>query len=152
MGILASWAANQGLSLGQDLFSDMLELPSFEGKVVKELEQINQKLNIMIGSPFRKARMHLLEGNIQRAKDCLIEAISVNEFDLPARAMYCWLLYESGNCSLAVEYFEDIVAKFGPHVEIVPEPIRNLYARYLLEEKPLTCNAGVLRQSWRYSW
>jgi hypothetical protein len=137
MGILVNWVANQGLSLGQDLFIEMLGLPSFEARVSEELERINQKLDILIEAPFRQARMHYLEGNIDKAKERLIEAISLNEFDLPSKAMYCRLLCESGNLALAVDYFEEIVRQFGPHVEAVPKSICNFYARYLVEERPL---------------
>lgn len=137
MGVVLGWAANKGLDLGENLFRELIGLKSFEAMLTEKLDLINQKLDILIGAPFRQARMHLVEGNIEKCKEKLIEAISLNEFDLPSMVLYSFLLYKSGNPSLALDYFEEVIRKFGPHPEIVPKEITGVYCQYLTEEKPL---------------
>jgi hypothetical protein len=142
MGLILVWAANKGLNLGESLFRELIGLKSFETILSEKLDLINQKLDILIGAPFRQARMHLLEGNIEKCKEKLIEAISLNEFDLPSMVLYSFLLYKSGNSSLALDYFEGIIRKFGPHPEITPKEITEVYCQYLVEEKPLRMIQG----------
>lgn len=137
MAIIATWAATRGLQLGEKAVLNMLGWPSFEQVVSEKLDIIDQKLDILIQAPFRQARMHFLEGNIEKCKDKLIEAISLNELDLPATFFYSLLLYESGNISLALDYFELVIRKFGPQREIVSDNVIQIYTDYINEDKPL---------------
>ncbi len=137
MGIFVIWAGNRGLNLTEQFLRDALGLPAFETVVSEKLDIINQKLDILIESPFRQARMHLLEGNIEKCKDKLIEAISLNELDLPAITLYSMLLYKSGNIPLALNYFEEIIRKFGLHSELFSPKMIEICGEYVNEDKPL---------------
>lgn len=152
MGIFLNWAANKGMDYTKGSFTEMIGFPSFEAVISEKLDIINQKLDVLIQAPFRQAKMHLLEGNLDKCKDKLIEAISVNEFDLPAIALYSLLLFKSGNIPLALEYFEQIIKKFGPHKNLLSDKIVDIYSDYLNNEKPLRKIKPFIIKLDSYRW
>lgn len=137
MGVLVTWAATQGLNLGASLIGGLLGKASPDSMILEKLDLIDHKLDMLLAAPYRQAQMHFREGNLEKTKDKLIEAISLDEFDLPALAMYALLLCRTGNTDLAVDYFERLLRQFGPHVGIVPSEIVTAYRRYLYEREPL---------------
>src|SRR5437660_4186135 len=137
MGLFTNWAMNRGLSLTESALRSVLGVSSFEAMVSEKIDTINQKLDILIGAPFRQAKFHLIEGSIEKSKDKLIEAMSLNELDLPAAALYTILLFKSGNVSLALDYSELLIRKFGPHGELVSKELIDVYKSHIRETRPL---------------
>ena len=41
--------------------------------------------------PYKEALMHLREGNLDTCRDKLIQAVALNELDLPAKRLYAAL-------------------------------------------------------------
>jgi|GEM_PF-5759800 len=152
MGVISNWAGSRGLSLSEEFFSSLMGLRSFEAIVLEKLDLIDQKLDILIEAPFQQARMHLLEGNLDRCKDKLIEAISLNELDLPAITLYALLLYQSGKIPLSLEYFEQIIRKFGPHGSLLSNRVIEIYSEYVNEGKPLQAIASFNLQLESWIW
>src|SRR5689334_2667834 len=84
-------------------------LEMLKGQVLR----VESKLDRLIGAPFRAAHLLLREGDLGACRRKLIEAISLDELDLPALAMYAWLLLVTDRESLAYEYFGLLVDRFG---------------------------------------
>lgn len=121
-GIFAGWALNKGLGGLEAVLRTLTGGRSFQAAVHDRLDLIESKLDLIVGAPFRQAIMYLREGQVERCREKLIEAMSLNELDLPAAALYCSLIAES-KPHLALEYVEDILRKFGAHQGVVPTEI-----------------------------
>ena len=122
----------RGLAQAESIVREILEIDRSDDVTQARLDRIEKQLESIIRSPFRQALMYLRERNVDRAKDKLIEAVSLDELDLPAVAMYCALL-EKTNSHLALEYYEDVMRRFGLHPGIVPNQLAIWTTRYLVE-------------------
>jgi hypothetical protein len=142
MGIVSTWAAMRGLSLAEDVAKTTLGSHSPEIEALGRLDLIERKLDLLLDAPFRQAKMYLREGNLERCKEKVIEAISINELDLPALALYSILLRRSGRNDIATECYEDIVRKFGPHPDIVPDEIVGWFKEYCAQFAPVDATKG----------
>lgn len=137
MGIVSSWAAMRGLSLAEDAVKTTLGSHSPEAEALGRLDRIERKLDLLLDAPFRQAKMYLREGNFEKCKEKVIEAISLNELDLPALALYSILLRRNGRNDIASECYEDIVRKFGPHSDIVPDEIVGWFKDFCAQFAPV---------------
>src|SRR4051812_36047678 len=112
--IIVTWALSRGLTDLEGAIRTAAGGHTFEAVTRDQLTVIEKQLDSIIDAPFRQALMYFREGNLDKTKDKLIEAISLNELDLPANALYCTLLAAT-NPTLALQYQEEILRKFGPH-------------------------------------
>ena len=136
MTILSTWIANRGLNLTESIVSRHLGLPNFQKVIDEKLSVIDKKLDILIEAPFLQAKMYLKENNLEKCKEKLIEAISLNELNLPALSLYTYLLLNNGQTELGIDYLEAILKKFGPHESILSNEIVNIYNEGVWNQKP----------------
>lgn len=134
--MIATWAFNRGLGLIEDILTEAFGRAQPEAQMRLQLDIIEKKLDLIIGAPFKQALMHLREGHRGKGKEKLIEAISLNELDLPAMALYCALL-QGEQPALALEYREEMLKKFGYHRDFVPAQLVTWGEQYLREGQPL---------------
>lgn len=137
VGVLAGWVAQQGLNATQAVLLEALGIPTIESAIYDKLSVIEHKLDVLIRAPFRQAQFYLRERNYDKAKDKLIEAMSFDDFDIPARYLYALILCRLGETTLGVECFDHLVAEFGPHPDLVPATIAQIYVEHVQRKQPL---------------
>jgi len=146
MGVVVSWMLSQGLSLAAGYMEkqarDALGSESLGVAMFKKIELIDRKLDLLIQAPLREAIIHLRQGNLITCQEKLIQAIALNDLDLPALVMYCALLEREGQYDLAMEWYETIADRFGWNPAILPPLLIQCLAEYPEKAQPLASIAG----------
>jgi hypothetical protein len=99
------------------------------------LTTIRSLLGIVIKAPYQQAVMHLREGELEKCKDKLIEAISLDELNLPAMLLYANILRFNQNYILALDVYWDVLEKFGFRQDLVPLPLFEAYRKKFFESR-----------------
>lgn len=138
---LTDWMASKGLVLAEGAIRAALDVPSFESLVKDELRLINNKLDVLLNAPYKQALMHLKEGELEKCKNKVIEAVTLNDLDLPARILYIYLLRYEEKYELALEYYWDLMERFGFRLDLIPAPILKMYSDWYFQPAMKDLNA-----------
>ncbi|MBF2090119.1 MAG: hypothetical protein IGR80_07340 [Synechococcales cyanobacterium K44_A2020_017] len=134
---ITSWIANKGLDVSADTLKKCLSIKSREFLIQEEMQNISARLDAIIEAPYQQAVMHLREGELEKCKDKLMEAISLNELNLPAMLLYADILRFKKNYVLALDYYWDVLEKFGFRQDLVPPPLFYAYNNKFFKTKIL---------------
>jgi hypothetical protein len=124
---IEAWCLHRGLDVAVEVLAHWLCTESTNEQLQTGIDSINSKLDILIAAPYRQAVMHLKAGNLERGTDKLIEAMSVDELDLPARLLYCSILRQQGRYDLALDCYYEILECFGNVEGFVPPALAAAY-------------------------
>lgn len=84
---------------------------------------IDEKLSRIINAPYKASLYHLREGNINLAKEKLVDAISANSLNIPARLLFISLIIND-NKEYASELYVELFEEFTTLSYLLPT---NLY-------------------------
>jgi hypothetical protein len=114
MGAIAGWFIARGLD--QLTTAAGATLGVTDPTAAREYaERLEAKLDVLIQAPFRQALMFLRERDLDSCRKKLIEAISLDELNLPALVLYATLLLKHGDIELSLQYLEEVFDRFGTH-------------------------------------
>jgi hypothetical protein len=135
--MISAWIASKGIALAENTVMGFLHGPDINALIKGDLETINDKLDGLIQAAFKEAIMQLREGNLVACKDKLVQAISQDELNLPAKLLYIDFLRYEGKHVLALEYYWDLIESFQLQTGLLPIPLVNAYADLITDKKPL---------------
>lgn len=140
--VISGWLAKKGIELASSRVLKSLGEVDDMATFRKDIDDINNKLDRIIGAPFREARVLVREGEIEKAKDKAIQAFSLDPLNLPAYLLYARLLCFLGKYDVALDIYWDIVDQFTTKKDLVPSWLFEQYIARLLKTK---INAGKRR-------
>ncbi|MCK4782695.1 MAG: hypothetical protein KAV87_03015, partial [Desulfobacteraceae bacterium] len=126
-----------GLDLSKKAIMSYLDIQSLENLLHEALTKIETKMDRLIQAPYRVAIMDLREGEREKAKDKLKEAVNLEPFNLPAKLLYIYLLCFEKKYDLALDYYLEFLEQFSFRKDLIPPPLYKAYTKKVLETKVL---------------
>lgn len=167
MNFISEWLVGKGLDASASMINKVLQIENSVARIETELATVNDKLDTLITAPYKQALLHWQEGEVEKCKDKLIEAISLDELDISAHHLYIQILIYLEKYIPALDQYWALMDKFGLRDDLVPRLLIDIYKEYLSTIKvnsvkgkyPLTVNlsgyiqnAAASRRGIVYRW
>lgn len=120
-----------GLKISEDVIRKVLNIPTVQTLIQREVSVSKRLLDVFREAPYIQAQKHLEDGEIEKSKDKVIEAMSVNELDLRARILYIYLLSFEGKYGRVLEECLELLEMYGFREELIPPIPPSLFKKYV---------------------
>ncbi len=127
MSPVTQWLTTKSLDFITEYLKQSFLDKNIEGLIYQQNIEIIHNLKLLIDAPYKQAIMHLRLNEIECAKNKLIEALSMNEFDISARLLYIRVLLYLGYIQEAIEQYWKLYCDFTFDAALFPNPIYDIF-------------------------
>lgn len=135
MDAIASFLLNKGLDLAVEAAKSEIMANGREQAIYRNALEINNKIDLLLEGPFKEALYYLREKNYQRAKEKLIESLSLNFYHVPTLRLLIEQYVRERKPHIALKYLDDLFEVVGFRSDIIPKRILNTYIGKLSKRK-----------------